>query len=331
MKVSTWATLYFEFLVPFLLFFPLNTERVRCFVVLSLTLMHLSFGAFLELGFFPYIPFICAASFLPASFWNGAEKVFVLLHNKLLNTPALVVYSDMPPSAYFWRVFLCFGAFPEELVSFRSRIPPSLDSIMQERRIPLVVTMLAEGELNATLLDVCKASPIYFLPALLFESALSLGAQRCIIELAYAYCKGMRASQRSGSLLEGPKENPRPLDDKDLLTDPNRIQTLRKLLCHSFLVFAIVFCLVWNVNAHLAIEQPFVSQRAADVLGLDQWWGMFAPNPPLTNDWIVVCSVIRSPSPLSNRAGRPDAGNVEFGSDCRPLSWVAPPFGRPSR
>lgn len=50
----------------------------------------------------------------------------------------------------------------------------------------------------------------------------------------------------------------------------------------------IIFCFYWNVRSLREENVPNAAARIAEALRLDQWWGMFSPNPPFEYGWFVV-------------------------------------------
>jgi hypothetical protein len=70
LKFVTHAVLYFEGIVPVLLFFPWRTPYVRSVLFFLLAGLHLSFGLMINIGIFPLISTVAAIGFLPGWFWD---------------------------------------------------------------------------------------------------------------------------------------------------------------------------------------------------------------------------------------------------------------------
>ncbi|MEW6279753.1 MAG: HTTM domain-containing protein [Candidatus Eremiobacterota bacterium] len=70
MKFLTYATWWFEALVPLMLVFPLLNGPLRTLGVLGITVMHLGFGACMHIGVFTMIASATAFGLLPAWFWD---------------------------------------------------------------------------------------------------------------------------------------------------------------------------------------------------------------------------------------------------------------------
>jgi HTTM domain len=71
MKGLTFSVLVYELIAPFLLFFPIWTQKIRTFVVLGFAGFHVGLAMFIEIGFFPYIGMVSVISLLPGWFWDN--------------------------------------------------------------------------------------------------------------------------------------------------------------------------------------------------------------------------------------------------------------------
>jgi hypothetical protein len=76
LKVLTFATIGFEALGPFLLFFPFFTGPVRTAAVLAFMSFHFGIWLTMDIGIFPWIGAFCMVCFLPSWFWDKTADVF---------------------------------------------------------------------------------------------------------------------------------------------------------------------------------------------------------------------------------------------------------------
>jgi hypothetical protein len=70
LKPMTIAVYLFEGLIPILLFLPLLVPYIRIGLFFALMVMHLSFGALIMLGLFPFISIAAGIGFLPGMLWD---------------------------------------------------------------------------------------------------------------------------------------------------------------------------------------------------------------------------------------------------------------------
>jgi len=70
LSAATYTAFAFELLLPFALFCPWRTQRVRLVAVVAVALFHASSAVVLRLGLFPLICFLGATPFLPSSIWE---------------------------------------------------------------------------------------------------------------------------------------------------------------------------------------------------------------------------------------------------------------------
>ena len=123
-KLSSWATLYYELFGPFLLFSPIYFEQSRIFCVVAFIIMHFMFGMSLHIGFFMYIPMVVASSFFPDLFWQKAmafifaikKKLFFSGNRQILLEEKIFVYFQLNSKNSlrykFFRLFKPYWCWP---------------------------------------------------------------------------------------------------------------------------------------------------------------------------------------------------------------------------
>lgn len=78
--------------------------------------------------------------------------------------------------------------------------------------------------------------------------------------------------------------------NRRLVTTAGSSQPLTKRFVEPLLFLAIVFTLAWNLGGrqgeNFALPRPL--KVAGQLLGLDQYWGLFAPEPSRTGGWFII-------------------------------------------
>lgn len=88
LRIITFLTLVMEAVGPLMALYSCRAPRLRIFLFGSFMLFHIGLGLCLELGIFPAV---CIASwllFLPALFWDSAEKRLRMAESRLKTAPA---------------------------------------------------------------------------------------------------------------------------------------------------------------------------------------------------------------------------------------------------
>jgi len=70
LKVLTFASLFFEFLIPFLLFWPLGRGWVRLAGIAGILGFHGGIALMMDVGIFPWVNTLSMMALLPALFWD---------------------------------------------------------------------------------------------------------------------------------------------------------------------------------------------------------------------------------------------------------------------
>lgn len=311
-KLSTWSTLYFEFLGPFLLFFPVFTDFFKLFTCIGFILMHFSFGMCLHIGFFMYIPCVCALSFMPPLFWDILSSIWNTIARKLLNiqkrTNIVVYYDDSLQSSqqqFWWNLFIIFGGFPHKFISF---IPKVDDEISDKLKLSNSFLLIEQDTKIITNHQIFKYlilfSPVFTI--ILFPILLFNISRNFLFQILFLLCSSHYKEQQHMI------ENRKALYISRLLSNfgfyvsnylffnfrnyniplsSSKKQKLKFLFdgfISLFVLLACIYCLQWNVYSHFDQDQYKPLLFVSDYLRLDQWWGMFSPNPPLYYGWIVV-------------------------------------------
>ena len=326
LKFMTWGTLYFEFLGPFLLSAPLYTDEFRTITVFLFMAMHLSFGMHLQLGFFAYIPCVCALGLLPPLFWDKAEQLFIKFHQRFLvssihRETRLVVCVDLSRKdsvwTQWWHVFISYAGFSDRLVVIQTSSNEETNALMNQHNTRLIVffqpldqqkRFVSDAATFGSWSDVLRFSPMFFPLVLMYRffprivkrfggqvveicchsrSWQEIRSQDHVSERNLSYLTALYLSTLAeflGRLFLSRKSSPL------VSRRTNRWKRLWKGVSVVIVIAVFVFCLMWNTQHHTKEPPLRVLQIISEAVQLDQWWGMFSPNPPLEFGWFVVCT-----------------------------------------
>src|SRR4030095_10626483 len=268
LKFLTYSTVYFEMLGPFLAFVPIWNGPLRTATVFLFILFHFSMGLFLHLGPFSYVSSVAWLVFLPSWFW---DRVF-----DRLRTPArlgLKIYYDADCGFCKKTVLLLktFFLLPETPLR-AAQEEPSILADMQAKNSWVVVD--AQGGRHFkfdAFLSICRQSPLFWPLA----SFLSLSPIARWGEKVY---EGIASHRKEGAdLLSW------------LIYRPVHTETGAGI--NALAAFFLIYIFLWNlrtVNASKYDFLPSPMRAVGQVLRLDQFWKMFAPNPRAADGWYVI-------------------------------------------
>lgn len=229
LEVMTFATLGFEAVGPFLLFFPFFTGPVRTGTVLAFMGLHFGIGLTMDIGIFPWVSALCMVCFLPGWFWEKATGTRITI--------------------------------PEWLDDARRRLQHAATRLVRVRLSPVGQPSTADlaaqdgnqpGSRIARVISLPEASTTRF-----GDPTAEYGTQ-------------------SGT----------PVGAKPAML---RSSLATNLAAFVFLLY--VFC--WNLTTVSAFTMPERTVPIGFFLGLEQYWGMFAPSPSKEDGWYVVPGTLR--------------------------------------
>lgn len=80
LRITTWATLVIEAVLPLMLFSPIATGPIRLLLVLTYWALHIGIDEVLYVGFFTPVTLMAWTVVLPTCFWDWLQIRFVRLH-----------------------------------------------------------------------------------------------------------------------------------------------------------------------------------------------------------------------------------------------------------
>jgi vitamin K-dependent gamma-carboxylase-like protein len=75
--------------------------------------------------------------------------------------------------------------------------------------------------------------------------------------------------------------------------EPGPVVLRSPLAAELLALFFLLYVLCWNLSTVSALTMPERAAPLGPFLGLDQYWGMFAPGPPRTDGWYVIPGELR--------------------------------------
>lgn len=326
MKLLTRATMVLELFGPVLLFIPFYNGLLRTLAIASFILFHAGLGVCLELGFFPPTCWLAWVALLPTWFWDKLGTRF--------DDPAregLVLYSDAGrraagKAAALLRTFL--------LLDGAELVPLARDEARQaaaaKRQSWLVVAGLGEDRFGyEAVVHLARLSPLFFPLA----GALTWRPLRAVGEWVFRRVGGSRRVA----------EPPAP-DAAPVVPAPGFVQ-------NALVVFLLVYVFAINVRTLPSISRwallplsyaldsdvqtleekfrdktwlPDMAMNLAATLGLDQSWGVFAPQPGTLDGWYVIVGTLKNGRQADLFTGGYPLDDVPIVEAIPPSSWEKP-------
>lgn len=250
MTVSVW---YLEVFVSVLILFPIFNRYTRLLAVIILFGLQLGFGTSMHLGIFPWISVAMLIPLLPSMFWETLKSLQDDLLWKNLSKAKLTWNKKEGRYQYFIK-----------LVAFII-IPTKVDIISDQSGRDVVLTLGTEKitGLEKITMHLLKRSRVWFFlyPVTLIDPLYD-GSRWLYYKIQPKQFKQYRNTNEHfiGFFI------------KNLLA-----------------LLALTIVLMWNMQVWVeSYELPKDVQTGAKFIGLNQNWGMFAPNPLKVDGWYVV-------------------------------------------
>lgn len=314
MWALTRGTLWFELLGPFLLCFPVFTQELRLLGVASFALLHMGFGMCLNIGLFMLFPIATATMFLPSLFWNAMGCVVCPVVLRCVGEEAIVYCS---PSAATGHLYLLLEVLHHFLllphVKLSKDVPERVSLEMARAGSPAALYVRSRHKKGGpsrvqvytggrALLEVLRRCPLMAWVYIVAFLPLAGGLTRALLDWFSSDASarpgkpvGLGLAVLAGinwglSLAFGSSGGTVRQDSKARRTRRmGKKQRAALFWGTQLLVLSfIVFCFYWNVRSLREENVSYTAARVAEVLRLDQWWGMFSPNPPFQYGWFVI-------------------------------------------
>lgn len=294
-ELLTHGTIWLETLGPVLLLLPFNVGLQRLLAIASFILFHAGLALTMELGHFPFVCMIAWLPLVPTGFW---DRLAPRLRSPDAAKLALVVDPERGRTARrlaYLRTFLFLDEVP-----LRDATPEGGQfSRVRQRGGWALLDAGQERFANDALARLFRLSPVWYPLARWMPGRLGGWLARRLS------APGGRKREESPPAWSPPSG----------------------LMANTFAVFCLVYVVGYNVFNFLGIKSRELSPEArawlplvpdqfgqlGSVLGIEQSWGVFAPEPGRHVGWFVV-------------AGQQKDGRAVDAYNGGPLSWDKPDF-----
>ncbi|PSF37689.1 hypothetical protein C7H19_09040 [Aphanothece hegewaldii CCALA 016] len=297
LKIMTFGALTFEWVGPILMFIPIHNSFFRCVAIVSFSLLHLGFFVF-RIGIFPFLSITHWLALIPSEVWDYLEKRSLTPERQ-----GLVINYDADCGfckkiVYLLRTFLILPRTP--LIKAQENPNPTVYEDMQ--RINSWVVEDWQGNRHykwEAITYICSLSPIFWFlaPLLRWKPLMSIGTK---------FYEAIATNRRFAGNFTKPFKF-RPLV----------IRSSPPLLFNLIVLLLLAYTSVWNLRGF--IQQSVIRKDAegawveglnkllsrktfntldpfARITRLDQYWSIFAPNPPRDDGWYIAEATLKDGS-----------------------------------
>ncbi len=268
LKRMTQSIWWLEMVGPFLLFCPVFFTPVRLLTILAFVSLHVGLWLTMGLGIFPWVNWLAFTIFIPSGFWNR-----VLEKLKTPERSGMVIYYDGDCGFCKKMVYLIrtFWLIPEVALQVAQNDPERFAQLQAENSW-VVVDHLGQTHYKfEALLYVMRQSPVLWWLALLLKRPLFAEPGTAAYEWVANHRKMSARFVRCLSF--------------------NELRYHTPLSAQALALYAFICVLIWNLTVldkPVIKEQPEWARRSSLFLGLNQYWRMFAPQPPDEDGWFVI-------------------------------------------
>jgi len=342
MKLLTHSVIWFELVGPWMLISPFFTQQLRTISVIGIWLMHIGFGMCMEIGLFPWLPIPCTMILLPPMFWD--KLLAWVCRRRNLYKRGMAIYYNPKCGESFATLLDCLRSLlltpdcklkpcpsaacadPED--DNKAYHLPDVSSQMTDSNACLGVVLDSTGSLlldhQAVFAMIATSWVLWPLSYLLKVGFVA----RLFIALVYKGLDYYRPT-KSDYYEPNPKHTIDVFDDplgsagklevkrRLLFAAKNKKRRMKKALAigrEVFMLIVLIIVLDWNYSSfyRIPIHLPKITHKLVDAFRLDQWWGMFSPQPPTDDGWFVM------PAQLAN------GQEIDLFQHGAPVTWEKP-------
>ncbi|MGE3974288.1 MAG: DCC1-like thiol-disulfide oxidoreductase family protein [Bdellovibrionales bacterium] len=280
LKFLSFSVYYTEWVLPLALLIPWKNGWIRFFLLFGLWMLHLGFGAGLEIGNFVWISIVSTVGLIPNRFWNR------------YSTPAVsfqgTAYYDQDCNFCLRMVELCktFFFLPSEIFQ-PAQSNPEVYALLQKEDSWVFKNENGETFVRAyALREILKESKVFRHFTFLFSIPLVLPIGNQIYKWI----------AKSRNQICDTKTKPFQADS------PYFSLSLDQAV---FCFFTLFYITMWNVGT-LPRSRIHIAQKHSSfayLLRVDQKWEMFAPYPLTDDGWYMLKAKLRNGveiDPLTN-------------------------------
>src|SRR3989344_4253775 len=273
LRPLTFAVFLMEALGPLLLFIPFRKNLFRFMAVFSFVLLHAGLGLSLRLGIFPWVCIIAWLALLPTGFWD-----IILKFLKRFNKTSLTIYYDHTCGFCYKavRILKNFFLLPHTLM-FGADSHPEIAEEMHKHNSWIIIDNAKKHHYKYDgFLALASASPILSV----FAPIFSLPLIRHFGNLLYKVISSHRRNFCS-------------IDTQEKVFNPKLSYRFWGL--NLLAVFFITYIIFWNINtlSQYKNSMPEQLRPLGIVLGINQKWALFAPDPSILGGWFVIAARLK--------------------------------------
>lgn len=303
-RLLTHYTIWLETLGPVLLLLPFHVGLQRLVTIAAFIHFHASLALTMELGHFPFVCMVAWLPLLPTSFW---DRLWAKLRDPAVTGLRVYYDADRPRAA---TVAACLRSF---LLLGDSRL------IAAQEEPERLARLRKEGGWGVVDAQGQESTRIDALTVLLRHSPVFYPLARVVRWPVIGPVIGWLAAHSGGSARATPPPPPGP----PAWLPPQGV------VANTVLLFCIVYVVLYNGVSYAAQKMRAMNPEAAArwlplvpdqfgqfgaVTGLEQGWGLFAPEPGRLTGWYLV---------VGEKA---DGSEIDLLRDGAPVNWERPAF-----
>lgn len=269
LKFITFATLYFEFIGPFLPFIPYKNDRFRMLAIFLFLTLHIGFVFTLDIGLFPYICMMAWLLYLPSSFWNK------ILQRQLAGPRSTVeVYYD-GDCGFCKKMALILKEFclPQSNRLEPAQLQPRLFERLKQENSWIVLDHKKEMRFRFDAVLYVLSQNVFLKP---FAIVLRIPPLFVLGDHLYRWVAKNRV--RSAKLV--------------FYFQYRKLNLRLRPILQVFVIVCFAYVVMWNVRT-LNFDKynkyfPEKYNWFGQILRIDQYWSMFAPFPYMDDGFYVL-------------------------------------------
>ncbi len=273
LKPLTYGVFWLEALGSLFLFIPYRKDFFRYMVVVSFILLHVGLGLALRLGIFPWVCVIAWLALLPTGFWDRVLKL--LDHPK---RKRVIIFYDNSCGFCYKAVSILknFFLLPRSSIMAAVSNPKTLQEMNDHNSWIIVDNNKTRYYKYEGFLALASASPLLSI----FVPVLSISIFKRFGSFLY-------------NVISGHRKEICPLNGHEQVFNPKFSYNSR--LINALAACSIIYIIIWNINTlpQFKNTMPAIIRPVGIILGINQKWALFAPEPSTKSGWFVIAARLK--------------------------------------